>query len=805
MHTFLTELRQARRSLWQRKSYFLTCAATLALVLGANAAIFAVVNASLLRPMPFSTQGPVIHLFSQPPGTTSALQRNPLQQMEISRLRERARTLARLEGFYNLERVVTLAGEPTVAQASAVTAGLLPMMGTPAALGRLFLPAETAEPGHFVTVLTDRYWRQTLGAAANVLGSTLVIDAQPHTIIGVLPPSFAVPFLDADLFTPLAASPEPKPRAPPLTVVGLAELAPGVSLEQARQELNTISRQFAQEFPRTHTHWTLGAQTAREWQYGPIRAPLLMLLAATCLVLLIACVNIANLTSAHISSRTGELALRLALGASATGVWRIYAAELAIVTVAGLFPGLLLAHAAIPALLATNPAFARTLGPVTLDWRVQGFVLLAAVVTAVLASAIPTLRAIRSDSPAESLMISSLRTTGSRRMARMQRALVSIEVALCVALLMAGAVILQGFRELSRRSPGYDYNGVLTAQIRLPEVSYRTPELRTAAIQQMLDGLRGLPGVQSAGITQNAFIPRFSYQTLVKIKDRPRPDDQPHTVQYRRVSPDYFQAMRIRVLAGRAFSEHDAADRLPVAVISRRFAETLMPGMDPVGQVLLRNNPPPVTVIGVVDDASDVTVAEHAEPTLYIPWAQNNAFGVPVAFVIRTSVDPTSLVPAVRALLKGVDETLPLRKPQPLDVFVRESTAPERFRGFVLGILAVLGLLLSAIGIAGAAYRNVVDRHRDFAVRLALGAQPGEVIRMVVFESVRGLLLGAAAGIVAGAVLCGILAHFLQNVAPLDVFTGLLVTLTMLSAGALAALVPALRITGVNPAITLRG
>ncbi len=801
MHTFAVELRQAWRSLVARKAYFVTCVATLTLVLGANAAILAVANATMLRPMPFVTEGPVVHLFAEPPGTTATLQRNPLQQMEVSRLRERARTLARLEGFYLTERVVTIAGELSVAQGAAVTPGLLSMMAAPIAQGRSFTTGE-GEPGHSVAVIADRYWRDTLGATP-VLGTSLVIDSQPHTIVGVLSPGFAAPFLDAQVFTPLAASAEPKPRAPALTVVGLAELAPGASIEQARDELRAISGQLAQEFPRTHAHWTLGVQSAREWQYGSMRAPLLMLLAATAFVLLIACVNIANLTSAHAVARSGEMSVRLALGASTSDVLRAYLAELLIVSAAGLVPGLVLASLTVPALLAINPTIARSLGPVNVDWRVQAFSMLVATVTAVATAAWPAARAVRGHTSAI-LATTSSRTTGSPRAARVRRALVSVEVALCVALLMAAAVVVQGLRELSQRSPGYQYTGVLTAQIRLPEASYPTPELRTTVVSRLLDDIRALPGVVSVGITQNAFIPTFSYQTLVRIKDQPAPDDQPHTVQYRRVSPDYFEAMRTRTMAGRVFTDADTPDRASVAVISRRFADALMPGLDPIGRTLLRNNPPPLTIVGVVDDVSDVTVTAEAEPTLYVPWSQNNAFGVPVAFVIRTSVEPASLVPAVRASLKHVDPSLPLRKAQPLEVFVNESTAPDRFRALVLGLLAILGLALAAVGIAGVTYRSVMDRRRDFAVRLALGSDPRAMMRLVMTEAMRDLASGAMAGMAAGAALCALLVRLLENVAPVDAtLTGVAVAAIVL-VGAAAACLPAWRVMQVDPALVLR-
>ena len=800
MRTFAGEFRHASRSLLKRPAYLLTCAATLALVLGANAALFAVVNATMLRPIPFITRGPVVHLFAQPPGTSSVLQRNPLQQMELPRVRERSRTLARVEGFYLYERVVTLAGEPSVAKGATVTPGLFTMMNVPMAHGRSFTAEEEA-PGKAVAVITDRYWRDTFGSTS-VLGAPLVIDDQPHTIIGVLSSAYRAPFLDADVFTPLVASPEPV-RAPPRTVVAVAELAPGVSIEQARDELATISRQLAQEFPRTHAFWMLGAEPFREWQYGSMRAPLLMLMAATGFVLLIACVNIANLTSAHAVARSGELSVRLALGASTVDVIRMHVAELLIVCFAGLVPGLLLAYAAVPALLAMHPTIAQTLGAVSIDWRVQAFSGVIAVLTALAASALPATRAIRGQAAAM-LATTAPRMTGSARAERVQRALVSIEVALCVALLMAGAVVIQGLRDLSARGPGYRAEGVLTAQIRLPEASYRTAELRTAVVNRMLDDIRAMPGVASVGITQNAFVPKFSYQTLIKVKDRPTPNDQAHTVQYRRVSPDYFAAMQIKTIAGRVFTDGDTADTPHVAVISRRFAETLMPGLDPIGRQLLRANPPPVTIVGVVDDAADVTVVEQAEPTFYMTWAQNSNFGVPVAFVIRTAVEPSSLIPAVREALKRVDPSLPLRKPQPLEVFVSESTAPERFRMFVLSILAALGLVLAALGIAGVTYRSVIDRTREFAVRLALGSQPAAVVNLVLRESCRDLAVGVAAGVAGGFAACAVLARVLENIAAVDATAaGLPIAIIVVTAFA-SAWLPALRITRVRPATVLR-
>jgi putative ABC transport system permease protein len=312
--------------------------------------------------------------------------------------------------------------------------------------------------------------------------------------------------------------------------------------------------------------------------------------------------------------------------------------------------------------------------------------------------------------------------------------------------------------------------------------------------------------VIAASTTQNAFVPGFSYQTLLNVKDRPTPDRQPHTVQFRRVSTDYFKTMQITVLRGRPFADGDVADEPQVAIVSRQFAERLLPAGDPLGQILLRNtpNPPPLTVVGVVDDVADVSVTQASEPTLYLPWAQNNNFSVPVAFVIRTALDPASIAPAVRGVLKEIDGTLPLRRVQPMDAFVTESTAPERFRTIVLGIIAILGLVLAAVGIAGVTYRGVIDRTKEFAVRLALGSQPGDVVRLVLLEAARDLVLGAGAGLAGGAALCVVLRTAMENIGTVDAMTTGVAIGLMAVVGIAAAWLPALRVLRLQPAELLR-
>jgi putative ABC transport system permease protein len=796
------DLLHARRSLLRRRAYFVTASATLALVLGANAAIFAVVSATLLRPLPFAAGDRVVQLFMMPPGMTDPSQRNPPLQMDLVRLRERARTMKRIEGFLRGDRVVLHGAEPAAVPGAAITPGLIDMMQVRMAAGRGF-QAEEGEPGHDVFLVTGGYWRRALGSPA--IGTSIVVDGRPHTLVGVLADGFPPNVIEGEVFVPLVANAVPAPRNISRYVVSFAELADRASADDANRETQAIARQLAQEFPQTHNGWTGGAQPAREWLYGQVRAPILMLFAATAFVLLIACANLANLTAAHATARAGDFSLRVALGASRFDVLRLQFAELLILSIAGLVPGLLLAWVAVPALLAIDPVAARTLGAVQVDWRVQAFSAAAALLTAIGAAIVPSIRSFAGGTAAR-LADRTPRTAGSRTTARVRRMLLIAEVGLCLALLMAGAVVIGGLRAITRQHPGFDPHGVLTAQVRLPDAGYSTHPARVAFVSTLLDRVRVIPGVEAASTTMNDFTPGFAYQTQFRVENRPTPDGQPHSTQFRRVSPDYFRTMRIRELHGRTFTSQDTPDSPAVAVVSRSLADQLFPGEDVIGRVLRRNAPnaPPIAIIGVVDDVYDVGMGQAPGATLYLPWSQTSNTGVPISLVIRTELEPLSLAPAVRQALAALDPSLPLRKVQPLDTFLEESLAPERFRTTVLGTIVALGLGLAALGIYGVTYRGVVDRTREFAIRLALGSERQGVVRMVVAEAFEDVAAGALAGMIVGALVCTALARLVPNVAATSTASVAASVAVLMACAMAAAVIPALRVLRVDPAEALR-
>jgi putative ABC transport system permease protein len=796
----------AVRGLVRRPAYALAVIATLALVIGANAAIFAVVNATLLRPVPFVSGDRTVALYLNPPGATEIRHRNPLHPIDLVRFREWSRTMSRFESFTPREKALTGSGEPEVLKGAMVTAGLFELMGATPELGRHFTQAED-EPGSGVAIISHGLWLRRFGGEPDVIGRRVLVDSEPHVIVGVMRQGFPPPFLDADIFTPFGITEAfaVKPASGPATyVVTVAVLRDDATVQQASDEVHAMIRRLGQELPRTHTGWTGGVWTIREWQYGEMRIATLVLMGATAFVLLIACANVANLTLAQVIGRRTELALRLAIGASRGDLLRLQTVESLIVSGAGSALGLLLALAAVPALVAMNPDASRSLGHVAIDWRVQLFTVTLGIVTALLAGVLPALRALGGG--VSTLQEGSHRATGSRSEGRLRRVLLVAQTALSLSLLVAGGVLLRSLDRAANVDPGFHADHVLTAQLRLPASVYATPERRVQTVQAILERVRALPGVVSASTTQNLFLPGFSFQTTFDAENKPTADGQPRTSQFRRVSADYFRTLRIREISGRTFTAADTAETPQVVVISRLLAEQLWPGENAVGRRIRRGGTQGqwLTIVGVVDDVSDVGLGQAPEGTLYVAHAQSNNAAIPVSLVVRTTSDPITLASAVRAAVFSVDPGLPIHRVGTLESFLSESLAPQRFRATVLALLAALGLLLSAVGIYGVTARGVAERTREFGVRLALGSSPQSVVRLVVAQALAAVGIGAFAGIGAGVWFALLLARVLTNVAEPDVLTGAGAAAMLVATSALAAIVPAARVLRIDPVAALR-
>jgi predicted permease len=795
------DLRQALRSLCRRPAYFAATVASLALVLAANATLFATINATLFRPVPFNSGDRTINIYTCPPGVTDPSGWNPFHAIDLVRYRQPHRTFRDVTGYTVEDRTLTGAAEPELVKTLAVNASLFRLLPAAPVVGRGF-SEEEEETRARVVVLTHGLWQRRF-AGEPVVGRALEIDGAAYTIIGVLPPSFPPPSIQAGVVVPLGIASRAPTDTPNRTyLVNLARLNDGATLDQARAEIQSTMAALAQENPRTHAGWTAGVQTYREWQYGNLRSPLLALFAAMTLLLLIASTNIASLTLAHVSSRRGEIALRRAIGASGAAVARLILTEVAIVHLLGAAVGIALAVRILPALLSIYPAATRTLGPVSMDWRVAAYAFLSALAAALVASLAPAAHA--SDGNLAQAFSGGARAGTGREGRRWRSALIVAQTALCLVLLDSGGLLLRALGRSSAIAPGYDPSHVLTAQLRLPAERYNSPQSRVLVMQQILDRIRSMPGVVEASQTLNRFVPPQSFVTLADVEGQPTPNGTARTFLFRRISPTYFATMRIRQLRGRLFDDRDTAEATPVTIISRGFAERFWPGQDAVGHRLTRATGKPLTIVGVVDDVCDVDLLQPPQDTLYLPWSQSNTTVSPIALVVRVEGDPGAAAGAVRAAVLSVDRALPLDRIQPLETFLADSLAPQRFRASLLLVLAAIGLLLGAIGVAGVTARSIAERMREFGVRLALGSDQRDLWRAAILRELRFAALGCVAGLALSLATGRVLRHLLPEVAGFDLVPMLVAAAVLLGTSVLAAAVPAARVLRLDAVEVLR-
>jgi putative ABC transport system permease protein len=793
------ELRQAFRGLIRRPAYTVASISTLALVIGVNAALFAAINATLFRPIPLKSGERTVQIYLNPPGLTDPKYRNPLHAIDVVRFRERSRTLTHIAAYTVGDRVLGNGAEPAVVNTVPVNAEMFRLSTDSPLLGRAFTEDEETRKDPLI-VLSYGAWQRRFGGDRGVVGRSVQLDGDPYTIVGVMPRSFPPTFLQAEIYTPLGITKSANPAETRTYIVTIAQLADGVTFEQANAEVRTIVDDLARELPKSHHGWTGGLSTYRDWQYRNFRAPLLVLFCAVLVLLLIASSNVASLTLAHVTSRGGELALRRAIGASRWAVAQLVLLEITIVNITGAGLALVLGSWLLPSLLAIAPSTTQVLGDVKMDWRVALYAIACAAVASLAAGLVPALNAADA---APSLNASTIRSTGSRERGLWRTALMITQTALCVALLVSGGLLVRALVRTSRQAVGYDPAHVLTAQLQLPSSRYANGPERVAAMERIFERIAAIPGVIAAGATMNRFTPGFAYQTLVDIENQPTPDGASHTVQFRRVSATYFSTMRIRLMRGRVFTGQDSLSTPAAAVVSQSFADRHWPGVDPIGRRIKRG-PSWMTVVGVVDDVADVDVLQAPEPTVYAAWTQTANVAFPMGLVLRTSGEPEASAPALRQAVASVDPLLALDRIQSVETFLSDSLAPQRFRTTLMLGLAIVGLLLGAIGIAGVTARTIAERMPEFGVRLALGCDGGALWRRAVLEQLRTVGIGAAAGLALAFAASRLLGSMLPETAGLDPMVFAAAVTALAATAALAAAIPASRVLRLNPVAILR-
>lgn len=773
---------------------------TVTVVVTAVTAVFTVANATFLRPLPFPHAERLVRVYLQPPNTTDFSTANPLHPIVFNRFRDRVTLVERLEGIWFAERAVTSDAEPESVAAGRVSTGFFALFGGTPILGRTFTDAEVEADAKLV-VLGHGFWLRRYGGDRGVVGKTLLVDREPHEIVGVVNERFQPEFTGSEFWTPLNLRRLESLNSSFVRTVAL--LRPGVSGAQAAAELNTLLDAARVESPALKG-WRANTLDLQRATYATRRSALLVLLAAAAALVLIATANLANLTLADVTGRRAEFAVRAALGGSRADIMLPEVAQAVVLAAAGGAAGLAAGAWIVPPMLALDPAALFSTEQLAVDWRtalcawaVAAFVMIASVAAPVCRFAGPGL--------ASELAAGAQRVAGGRVARRLRTIMVASQTALALVLLAAGALVVTTFERSARLAPGFDPAHVVTAQLRLAETAYPTHETRAHFVEQVLERVRATPGVVDAATTLNPFNAGFTFVTLVHVEDRPTPDGQPHTVQYRRVTPEYFRALRIPILRGRTFDRRDSPQGTQVAIVSRLFADRFWPGADPIGRRIRRGASPVWSVVvGVVDDVRDVALDQAPVETVYTSQLQSSAAVAPVSLVVRTSGDPASFVPAIKRAVWTIDPGQPLANVVTMEQFLAKTLGPQRFRSLLVAACGVVGLLLAAIGTYGMTARAVSERTKEVGIRLALGGSRGAVWWTVASSGVRAVSAGAAAGVVialaAGAGLRALLPGLTGHVG----WWSAGAAAVLVAAGTVAAMAAARAATMVEPLRALR-
>ncbi len=801
----LRDARYAVRMLLRSPGFTALAILTLALGIGANTAIFSVFDAVLLRPLPIRDPGRVVVLHDQLP--TLNLPRTDLSATQCVLYGERTDLfeIAAALGTQNLNLVGQ--GAPQRLVAMRVSASFFPLTGLAPELGRTFTAQEDQYGAAHVALLSDSLWRSTFGSSASVLGKDLNLNGASYEVIGVLPPAMQVLYPRANLVLPAAFTPSElsKDRAWSLQWGMLARLKAGVSVPEAQAGMATTAAQLSKN--NEVSQFGIEVRPLIEERAGDIRQPLWMLLGAVVLVLLIACVNIANLLLARAGSRSREIAIRAAMGASRLQVIRQLLTESILLAVMGGALGLVLAYWGIAGLQALAPRNLLRSGAIELNWTVLGFTLGISLLAGALFGLAPALQSSRADLN-EALKESGRSGTGGVRRQLLRRVLVISEVALALLLVACSGLLLRSFAKLLRLNPGFNTRDLLTMQISLPQSKY-SDRVRVAEFNEdLLKRVYTVPGVVHAAL---AFEPPFvsGDNSVFSIRDyTPGPGKPEPHADYLMVSPDYLATMQIPLLAGRWFTPEDFAAMAKTGtmgantavLVDAALAKRFWPNGDAIGGGISWSEKGPwATVIGIVGNVRGSELAEESKGAFYIP----QYFGI-TTLVVRTAGNPDSVANAVRAQVASVDSEQPVYDVQTMDQRVSQSLERRRFATVLLGVFAALAFLLALIGLQGVIAYIVTQRTHEIGIRMALGAQRSDVLRDILRQGIALAAAGVAIGLIGTAMASRLIATQLFGVQPLDWETYLAASVVLIAAAALASYVPARRATRVDPMIALR-
>lgn len=821
MQPLLQDLRYGVRMLLKKPGFTLVIILTLALGIGANTAIFSVVDAVLLRPLPFPQPEQLVLLRDDLPGRQA--ENVGLSVDELRDFQERSGVFDQISAVWPVDANLTGSDRPERIELLAVSPNYFSLLGASAQLGRIFGPQDKADGFAEGVVISDGLWRRLFGADPNVLGRKVRADSDLYTIIGVMPPSFRHPSQtlrnEVDMWgtAGFAANPfGPPVRAQRILPGAIARLKPGLSVSQAQAKLDAFVAGLRAEYPNDYpaaAGWVVRLLPAHEKLVGNVRTTLLVLLAAVGLVLLIGCVNIANLLLARSSARQREMAIRLALGAGRRRLILQLLVESLLVALVGGGVALLLVAWVMKLLVGFLPADIPRLHEVGLNGAVLGFVFLISLLTGLVFGLVPALQASRPDI-VMSLKEGGLSAGAGARHHRFRSALVILEFALSLMLMIGAGLLLRSFGRLLEVEPGFNPRNVLMSRIWLPVPNhpeldpYRPPAKRAAFVKEVLRRTSALPGVQYAAVGGGNGVPLIGPHNTgtFTIEDKADADNNLPRAQTSAVSPDYFRALGTPLVRGRFFAESDDDQTGRVALIDETMAQRFWPNADPVGRRIKfggrGSNAPWMTIVGVVGNIKTDGFDQPDQPHLYQAILQNPGYAM--AVYLRTEGEPARLTQAVREQVRAVDPDLPVFGEQTMESLITASLAQRRFAMQVVGLFGVLALVLAGIGIYGVMAFAVSQRTREIGIRIALGASTGAILRWVLQQGMRLIAIGVGVGLLGALTLTRLLRGMLFSIAPTDPITYVSLAALLAGVALVACYIPARRATKVDPMIALR-
>jgi predicted permease len=810
MERFLGYFRFSFRQLRKSPSFAIAAVVTLALGIGATTAIFSLVNAVLLKPLPFPEPDRLMRI-TQEDHSTGAVLPESLSYPDYFDWRARNRTFSGMAAYSGQNMTMTGVGQAQQLGAYVVSSNFFQVLGVAPMLGRDFRWDEE-RPGNRAVMLSHELWQSRFGAARDIVGQQLTLDGKRFTVAGVMPKGFHFPTESGvEAWISIASEAEGKDPATGqrgmdgLEVIG--RLKPRVTLEQAKADLSGVARGLAAQYSDTNKWYTTARVLPQlEFQVGKTRPALEVLFGAVALVLLIACVNVAGLLLVRSSRRSGEIALRGALGASRSEiVWQLLTESVVLSLISGL-AGLALASGTLKELALQFPQALPRLKDVSVDLHVLAFAMGVSVLTGILFGVVPALRISRL-APALALRDGTRTVTSGRGHHRLQTWLVIGETALGLVLLVGAGLLIRSFVTVLRVDPGFDAHNVLTARYTMPDAGY-PHDRKIHFVEELTSRLSALPGVKSASAGWPMPMSGSDATISFTVEGHPVPKADYPSESIGVVQPGYFETMRIPLIAGRTFNEMDKTASAPVAIVDQAFAKKYFPGVNPIGRHMTADlgddvvEHPVREIVGVVGDIRQSGLAADAVPHYYLPWTQ--AVITTPYLVLRSTGDPATLERAVKATVASLDTNIPTYRVHPLEYYVAQAVSPARFQTLLLTAFAGIALLLAAVGLYGVLAYIVQQRALEIALRLAVGAQRGDVLRMILKRGMTLAAIGVAAGLAISFVATRFIATLLYGVKPSDALTYCGMSLVLLVVAFFASAAPAYRAAQTDPMTTLR-